>query len=149
MSEMVRNQGIIKKISTPETTAEVYKNLDNDKKWDEVDENGIPTWIEDDRYEMVRGCIFDVSDTPDTYDSEGDVNEAVKLNDTDYRVHAYYYSGGANFGEMLDESIPRADKEYVADLMSPKQILHEALAKAKVSELEAFVLIQQIYEEQK
>lgn len=148
MSEMMRNQGVIKKLSTPETTKEVYEKLDNDKKWDEVDDNGVPSYIEDDRYEVVLGCIFDVSDAPDTYDNDGEMNDAVKLNDTDYRVHAYYYNGGASFNEMLEESIPVADAEYVAQ-SDPKSVLRKALAETKISELEALVLIQQIYEEQK
>lgn len=112
MSEMQRNQGIIKRLSTPETTAEVYKNLDIDKQWDDVGEDGIPTFIDDDRYDIVNGCIFDVSGAPDDRDGDEEINEAVRLNDTDYRVHAYFYNGGGSFSEMLDESIPKADAEY-------------------------------------
>lgn len=112
MSEMQRNRGIIKRLSTKENIKEVYEALDNDKEWDEVKKNGVPIYIEDGRYEIVNDCIFDVSGAPDEHDSDEEINEAVKLNDTDYRVHAYYYNGGGNFGEMLEYSIPHADREY-------------------------------------
>lgn len=116
MSEMQRNKGIIKRLSTKENTKEVFDKLvaDDllDTKWcDFDDETGIPTYISDDRYELVNGTIFDVSGAPDSTDDYEDINEAERLNDTDYRVHAYFYNGGAGFGEMLDESIPRADKD--------------------------------------
>lgn len=112
MSEMVRNRGIVKRLSTKENIAEVYQSLDIDRKWDEVNASGVPTWIENERYDIVDGCIFDVSGAPTEYDTEEEANEAVKLNETDYRVHAYFYNGGASFSEMLEESIPRADAEY-------------------------------------
>ena len=112
MSEMQRNKGIIKRLSTQENAAEVYKSLDIDKEWDEVDEKGVPFFIDDERYEVVNGYIFDVSGAPDERDTNEEVNEAIRLNDTDYRVHAYFYNGGGSFSEMLDESIPEADAEY-------------------------------------
>ncbi len=110
----MRNRGIIKRISTKEDAAEVYKNLDIDKTWDEV-EDGIPTYISNDNYVIVDGCIFDVSGAPDQYDTDDDVNEAERLNETDYRVHAYYYNGGADFAEMLNSSIPEADAAYKSE----------------------------------
>lgn len=116
MSEMVRNRGIIKRLSTPENIKEVYEKLiadgKHENKWDDLNEDGSPRWIDSDRYEIVNDSLFDVSGAPDEYDSEDDVNEAVRLNDTDYRVHAYYYNGGADLAEMLSSSIPRADDAY-------------------------------------
>lgn len=110
------NKGIIKRISTPETSAEVFRNLIKngltDKQWCEVDYNGVPSYIDSDRYIVIDSCIFDVSGAPNVSDNYDDVNDAERLNDTDYRIHAYYYNGGGSLDEMLEESIPKADKEY-------------------------------------
>lgn len=117
MSEMQRNRGTVKRLSTKENLREVYEKLvadgKHDNKWDDLNEDGTPNWIDSDNYTVVDGCLFDISGAPDERDpSEGDVNEATKLNDTDYQVHALFYNGGASFNEMLEESIPKADKEY-------------------------------------
>lgn len=116
MSEMQRNRGVVKRLSTKESLKEVYEQLvaegKIDGKWTEFREDGSPLYIDSDEYEIVNGCLFDVSGAPDEYDSDEEVNDAVRLNDTDYRIHAYYYNGGANLGEMLEESIPRADAAY-------------------------------------
>lgn len=150
MSEYVRNKGIIKRLSTPETTEEVFKKLVADG---EINEkycefyNDKLGYIDSEKYEVINDCIFDVSGAPDEYDAEEDVNEAEKLNDTDYRVHAYYYNGGASFGEMLEESIPKADLDYAPK--TSKEIIKEALAKAHVDELEAMLIITEIFEELK
>lgn len=117
MSEMQRNKGIVKRVSTKDNLKEVYERLiaegKHDNKWDDLNEDGTPNWIDGDDYDIVDGCLFDISGAPDERDpSEGDVNEATKLNDTDYQVHALFYNGGASFSEMLEESIPKADKDY-------------------------------------
>jgi len=115
MSEMQRNRGIVKRLSTKENAKEVFDKLvadgKIDPKWCEVDERGVH-YIDHEDYAIVNGAIFDVSGAPDESDDYGDVNEAERLNDTDYKIHAYYYNGGANLSEMLDSSIPKADKEY-------------------------------------
>lgn len=112
---MVRNQGVIKRLSTIETSPQVYKQLiaeGHEPKFDEVDEHGAPTYMDSDDYTVINGCIYDISGAPNSYDSEGELNEATKISDTEYRIHAYYYNGGADLSEMLDESLPRADKAY-------------------------------------
>lgn len=115
MSDMQRNAGIIKRISTKENALEVFSKLVKDgiveEKWCEVDENGVQ-YIDHENYAVVGGAIFDISGAEREDDYEYDFNEAERLNETDYRVHAYFYNGGASFDEMLDESIPKADKEY-------------------------------------
>ncbi len=116
MSEMIRNRGIIKRLSTKDNLKEVYEKLiadgKHDNKWDELNEDGTPRWIDSSNYEIVNGSLFDVTGAPDQYDSDDDVNEAVRLNETDYRIHSYYYNGGTHLGEMLEESIPLADEAY-------------------------------------
>lgn len=112
---MQRNAGIIKRLSTKENAVEVFKKLVEDgiveEKWCKVDEKDV-RYIDHDDYAVVNGCIFDVSGAKTEHDYEYDFNEAEKLNDTDYRVHAYFYNGGASFDEMLEESIPKADAAY-------------------------------------
>lgn len=116
MSEMQRNKGIIKRLSTKENLKEVYEKLiadgKHENKWDELNEDGTPRWIDSEDYTIVSGCLFDISGAPDMSDDYDDVNEATRLNETDYQVHAYYYNGGASFNEMLEESIPKADAAY-------------------------------------
>jgi hypothetical protein len=116
MSEMMRNKGIIRRISTEENIKEVYNKLVSEGKitseFNEVDDNGVPTYIEDDNYEIINGCLFDMSDAPAEYDSYEDVEEVTKLNDTDYKIHLYYYNGGTNDSEILEEAIPKADAIY-------------------------------------
>ena len=117
MSDMQRNRGIIKRISTKENAKEVFDKLVSDKivepKWCDFDENSVQ-YIDHEDYVVVDGAIFDVSGAPDERDpSDDDVNEAERLNDTDYRIHAYFYNGGGSLAEMLDKSIPRADAAYI------------------------------------
>lgn len=150
MSEMMRNKGTIRRISTQENIKEVYEQLVKEGKitseFNELSENGVPEYIEDDNYEIINGCIFDMSGAPAEYDSYEDVEEVTKLNDTDYKIHLYYYNGGTNDAEILEEAIPKADLEYAPK--TSKQIIREALAKAKVDELEAMVIVQEIFEEE-
>lgn len=149
MSDMQRNAGIVKRLSTKENALEVFQKLVKDgiveEKWCEVDENGVH-YIDHDNYTVVNGAIFDISGAEREDDFEYDFNEAEKLNETDYRIHAYFYNGGASLGEMLDESIPKADEEYAMN-STPKEILRKALKEARVSELEALMLVTQIFEE--
>jgi hypothetical protein len=117
MSEMVRHRGIIKKLSNDkQSTIDVYKQLvadgKIDPKWDEVSDSGLPEWIESRDYTIVNNCIFDISGAPREYDGEDDVNDAVRLSETEYRIHSYFYNGGASLDEMLEESIPKADAAY-------------------------------------
>ena len=128
MSEMQRNRGIIKRLSTKKTAKVVFDQLVSEgkiePKWCEFDDDGTPNYIESENYILLRGEIFDVSDAPDeSDDNAGEVNEAVKLNDNEYRIHAYYYNGGANLSEMLYSSIPTADKEYE----NPKKKIYYAI----------------------
>lgn len=148
MSEMVRHRGIIKRLSTPENAMDVFEQLvakgEINKDRAEI-YDGKVGWIDEDKYDIINGAIFDVSGAPQEYDADQEVEEAEKLNATDYRVHIYYYNGGDS---PIDDAIARADKEYQAELMkTPKDILREALAKARVSELEAMVLVQQIFQD--
>ena len=118
MSEMERHRGIIRRISTPETTKEVYNKLvadgEIDGYWTEFNNEGIPSFIDSDKYDVINGCLFDISDAPTEYDGDQGVEDVEKLNDTDYRIHAYFYNGGACLGEILEEKIPEADAEYEA-----------------------------------
>lgn len=118
MSEMMRNQGIIRRISTKDNIKEVYEKLVEEGKitstWNEFDANGVPTYIEDDDYDIINGCLFDMSGAPAEYDTDDEVEEVTKLNDTDYKIHLYYYNGGTNDSEILEEAIPKADAEYSA-----------------------------------
>lgn len=116
MSDMQRNKGIVKRLSTKENAKEVFDKLvaegKFDPKWCDFDETSVQ-YIDSDDYVVVNGEIFDITGAPDERDpSEDGVNEAERLNETEYRVHAYFYNGGGSFQEMLEESIPRADKEY-------------------------------------
>lgn len=117
MSEMQRNKGIVKRLSSKDNLKEVYEKLiadgNHDGQWDDIKEDGTPNWIDSEKYTIVNGCLFDISNAPDESDEDmGEVNDAERLNETDYKIHAYYYNGGANLAEMLSESIPIADKEY-------------------------------------
>ena len=114
---MVRHRGIIKKLSNDKSsTIAVYKQLvadgKIDPKWDEVSESGLPEWIDSRDYTIVDNCIFDISGAPQEYDGEDDVNDAERLNETDYKIHSYFYNGGASLNEMLEESIPKADAAF-------------------------------------
>lgn len=114
---MVRHRGIIKKLSTDkESSLEVYKQLiaegKIEDKWHELDDDGTPRYLDTDNYTVVGDCIFDITGAPREYDGEDDVNDAERLNETDYRIHSYFYNGGASLAEMLDESIPKADANY-------------------------------------
>ena len=116
MSDMQRNRGIVRRISTKENAKEVFDKLvadgEIDPKWCDFDETSVQ-YIDSDNYSLVDGAIFDVTGAPREVDpSDDDVNEAERLNETDYRVHAYFYNGGASFEEMLEESIPKADAAY-------------------------------------
>ncbi len=148
MSEMVRHKGIIKKLSTPETLMEVFEKLVAEGKINREHadiEDGIVCWIDEDEYDIINGCLFDVSGAPQEYDAYEEVDDADKLNESDYRIHIYYYNGGDS---PIDDAIARADKEYNAKTKkTSKEIMAEAIAQAKLSELEAFVLIQEIFEE--
>lgn len=116
MSDMQRNKGIIKRLSTKETTKEVYNKLIkdglHDPKWDETDEDGTPVYIDSDKYQLIDGCMFDISDAPRETDGEDYVEEVERLNDTDYKIHLYFYNGGGSMDEILDEAVPKADEEY-------------------------------------
>ena len=115
MSEMVRHKGIIKKLSTPENFMEVFDKLVDDGKIDRDRADiyeGEVEWIDEDEYDIINGCLFDVSDAPQEYDADEEVAEVEKLNDTDYRIHIYYYNGGDS---PLDSAIERADKDYNTD----------------------------------
>lgn len=119
MSEMQRNRGIVKRLSTSETKQVVFDKLRSDGELDNCDvdlnDDGTLGYFYDnnEKYDIINDSIFDVSGAPDeSVDDAGEVNEAERLNETDYRVHAYYYNGGADLGEMLSHSIPLADKAY-------------------------------------
>jgi hypothetical protein len=63
-----------------------------------------------------------MSDAVAEYDSYEDIEEVTKLNDTDYKIHLYYYTsrnmytligdGGTCDSEILEKAIPKADAEY-------------------------------------
>lgn len=112
MSEMVRHKGIIKKLSTPENLMEVFDKLVKEGKINRNNADiydGKVHWIDEDEYDIINGCIFDMSDAPQEYDADQEVEEAEKLNDTDYRIHIYYYNGSDS---PLEDAIVEADKEY-------------------------------------
>lgn len=117
MSEMVRYKGIIKRLSTKENARAVYDSLVKDGKidgkWTDFDENGVPIWFDSDDYIMHDDCLYDITEAPEERDCSDDgVNDAERLNDTDYKIHAYFYNGGASLSEMLEHSLPEADKKY-------------------------------------
>lgn len=113
MSEMVRQRGVIKKLSNEDNLTEVYNKLVedglHDPKRDELNDDGTLQWIDGSEYEVINGCLFDMSDAPEEDDSEDFVEEGKKLNDTDYDVHLYWYNGSDS---PIDDIIKRADEEY-------------------------------------
>lgn len=119
MSEMVRQRGIIKKLSNQDNLMEVFNKLVAEGKIDktqaDIDGDYIG-WIAEDEYEVINGCLFDVSGAPKKYDDEDYVEEGEKLNDTDYRVHLYWYNGGDS---PIDDIIKRADEEYEVKTQEP------------------------------
>lgn len=115
MSDMQRNRGIVKRLSTKENIKEAYQKIiadGHDSRWDDIEEDGTPRWIDSEYYTIVNDSLFDISGAPSVIDEDDEVNDVERLNDTDYRVHAYYYNGGASFSEMLSHSIPEADANY-------------------------------------
>lgn len=135
MSEMMRNKGVIRRISTKENINEVYEGLIDSGKIskDEYNEydKGVLSYTESDDYDVINGCLFDMSGAPAEYDSDEYVDEVVKLNDTDYRIHLYYYNGGTCDSEILEERIPEADVEY--DSTDKEDRLEEILDKYDVT----------------
>jgi len=114
MSEMERQKGIIKRLSTEDNINEVYQKLvdtgEITDEWTEFYPDGKLAYIDSDKYDIINGCLFDVSEAPSECDSDEEIAEATRLNDTDYQVHVYWYNGGDC---PIDEAIKKADEEYV------------------------------------
>ena len=114
MSEMVRHKGIIKRLSNKDNLTKVYNKLVAEGKIeDQIDadfnEDGTLNYIYNDDYDVINGCLFDTSGAPEEYDADEEVADAERLNDTDYRIHIYYYNGGDS---PIQEAIDEADKRY-------------------------------------
>lgn len=159
MSEMVRHKGIIKRLSNEDNLTEVYKRLVAEGKIeDQIDadfnEDGTLNYIYNDDYDVINGCLFDTSGAPEEYDADEEVAEAERLNETDYRIHIYYYNGGdspiyeaieeadAKYKEKTEENVfyavKRADGRFIGRMGSPAPALYLTPGKAEATLLKHF-----------
>lgn len=132
MSEMQSNRGVVKELYLEiENPEEKIIQLHFDTKipfddliWFYEDE---PQWnyIENQDYMLVLDRLFDVSEAPDTDDSNGERDEIKKVSENRYEIDFYYYNGGTNLNELFADGLEAADKAFEAPKMAFYGIIFE------------------------
>lgn len=124
MSQMQANRGIIKElyadIENPEEKI-IQLHLDTMIPFDDlvwIRESGEIEWdyIEHDDYAMLNYRLFDVSGAPDDDDYSGDRNDIRPLGGGEYEVDLYYYNGGTNMEELVEEYLEKEAAGVMPDI---------------------------------